>query len=162
MVKRAVTKPTMTGVVLSDNGVRLVAALGLVSCDGEGVGEVEEEDDEPGPAQVITGFLELALGLAVEFAVDWVPASWLPLPEKPTPLPAPCFMYLRAGSGIAGRPPELSTSQFGLSLAGQSLGPPVELYPPSPFGFGVLLKATFSASKSGRVWTEPPSISTRP
>jgi len=92
--------------------------------------------------------------------VEVPPAFWEPAPVRPTPVPAPFFMYADAADGMAGRESPV-TAQLA-DLAGQLEAPPVELYPPSPDGLAVLEKALFNAVKSAFVVVVEPEMVTRP
>lgn len=94
-------------------------------------------------------------GVAV--AVLAPPAFWDPaplLPLRPGPLPAPWLMYWTAPSGMAGRV-SVPGNQVD-DWAGQVLGAPLDLYPPSPDGMGVLAYADCRAVKSASSVTLPP------
>lgn len=127
-------------------GVREVAALFLP----------EPEVAEAAPDA--TAVTDPEPGVAVPVEVS--PAFWDPAPVRPGPVPAPDFIIAAALEGMAGR---ASPVTFQVAdLAGQPDAPPVELYPPSPWGLAVLEKAVWRAVKSGPSETELPLMVTRP
>ena len=116
------------------------------------------EPEEVEAAPVATAVTDPEPGEAVPVEVS--PAFWDPEPLRPGPVPAPLFIIAAALDGMAGRASPV-TFQV-LEVAGQPLAPPVELYPASPDGLGVPLKADWRAVKSGPSVTELPEMVTRP